>query len=368
VADRCAREGRPSARRLGVCDIATGQVERDGAPRRCRQLIDFDEQAFGAPAQRHKGDPGGIQLVEPFVSRELGIEYEALWQLAMLTLPELDQTEDFLGLLTFANVGVRVAEHLTVGVLGEEREDAGLTATAPRQIVGFDHRVFADIGHGVEIEVDRLPLKRDSPANGSCHRASSRETFCGVIREEYSDRKLFFGMTLSPQNSARPLSATKAMIWLFRSMAHSFRASEARKACAAGIARACEFGVERQGVGVQAHQFGDEQEQPPNSYRELARREREAADVGDCLGAGPGYGRTLLVDGAEVWQFAAVPASPRRCDARPAPTGGERAFTLMTSRRSPTYRRRVRSAPGQEQGSRGIGVQYTVPVHDLVHV
>ncbi len=61
-------------------------------------------------------------------------------------------------------------------------------------------------------------------------------------------------------------------------------------------ARAGEFGAERQGVGVQTHQFGDEQEQPPDPCRELARREREAADVGDCLGAGPGYGRTLLVE------------------------------------------------------------------------
>ena len=142
---------------LGCAIFATGQVERDGAPRRCCQLIDFGQQAFGAPAQRHKGDPGGIQPVEPFVSREFGIEYEVLRHFAMLTLPELDETEDFLGLLTLANVGVRVAEHLTVGVLGEEREDAGLTATAPRQIVGFDHRVFAEIGHGVEIEVDRTP-------------------------------------------------------------------------------------------------------------------------------------------------------------------------------------------------------------------
>src|SRR2546430_13694669 len=57
------------------------------------------------------------------------------------------------------------------------------------------------------------------------------------MREEYSDRKLFFGMALKPQNRASPSSATSAMMWLLRSIDHSLRASEARSACAAGIMR-----------------------------------------------------------------------------------------------------------------------------------
>jgi hypothetical protein len=32
------------------------------------------------------------------------------------------------------------------------------------------------------------------------------------MREEYSDRKLFLGMALRPQNSASPSSATSAMM------------------------------------------------------------------------------------------------------------------------------------------------------------
>src|ERR1700757_4325527 len=57
------------------------------------------------------------------------------------------------------------------------------------------------------------------------------------MREEYSDKKLFFGMALSPQNKASPSSATSAMMWLLRSIAHSLSASEARSACAEGTAR-----------------------------------------------------------------------------------------------------------------------------------
>src|SRR5438445_4308466 len=57
------------------------------------------------------------------------------------------------------------------------------------------------------------------------------------MREEYSDRKLFLGMALRPQNSASPSSATSAMTWLLRSIAHNLSASEARSAWAAGIMR-----------------------------------------------------------------------------------------------------------------------------------
>src|SRR6266446_6005173 len=57
------------------------------------------------------------------------------------------------------------------------------------------------------------------------------------MREEYSDRKLFLGMALSPQNSASPSSATSAMMWLLRSIAHSLSASEARSAWADGTMR-----------------------------------------------------------------------------------------------------------------------------------
>src|SRR5271166_4904360 len=97
--------------------------------------------------------------------------------------------------------------------------------------------MLAEVGHGVEVEIERLTAKRFSPLSCACHRASRRETFCGVMREEYSDRKLFLGMALSPQNSASPSSATSAMTWLLRSIAQSLSASEARSACAAGIMR-----------------------------------------------------------------------------------------------------------------------------------
>ena len=79
------------------------------------------------------------------------------------------------------------------------------------------------------------PARIVSPASSACQPASTCETFCGVMREEYSERKLLFGMALRPQNSPRPSSATSAMTWLLRSIDHSLSASAARRACAAGI-------------------------------------------------------------------------------------------------------------------------------------
>src|SRR6516165_5417783 len=55
------------------------------------------------------------------------------------------------------------------------------------------------------------------------------------MREEYSDRKLFFGMTLRPQNRPSPSSATSAMMWLLRSIDQSLSASDASSPCRVGI-------------------------------------------------------------------------------------------------------------------------------------
>ena len=136
--------------------LAAGYVEGDGAPSRWRQVVDLGEQAWRASPQGDEGDPGRIEPIEAVVGGELGVEDEVLRQAAMLALPERDEAKDLLGLLALADVGVRIAEHLAVGVLGQEGEDAGLAAAALGQIVGFDQRVLAEVGHGVEVEVEGL--------------------------------------------------------------------------------------------------------------------------------------------------------------------------------------------------------------------
>src|SRR2546426_10241990 len=57
------------------------------------------------------------------------------------------------------------------------------------------------------------------------------------MRQEYSLKKLFLGLTFKPENKARPSSATSGMTRLLCSRDQSLSAKQARKACAGGIIR-----------------------------------------------------------------------------------------------------------------------------------
>ena len=93
-------------------------------------MADLGEQAGRAPPQGEEGDAGGIEPVEPLVGGELGIEDEMLRLLAVLASPKIDEAEDLLGLFAFEDVGIGIAKYLGIGVLRQEGEDAGLTATS----------------------------------------------------------------------------------------------------------------------------------------------------------------------------------------------------------------------------------------------
>ena len=57
-----------------------------------------------------------------------------------------------------------------------------------------------------------------------------------------------------------------------------------------------QLGAVRQGVAVEPHQVGNEEEQPAHARGELARSERELAHVGDRLNSGANPDRALLVE------------------------------------------------------------------------
>src|ERR1700675_4196465 len=54
--------------------VAVGHVERDGAPSRGRQLVDFGQEFWRAAAQGQKGDAGLVEPIEAFEGCELGIK------------------------------------------------------------------------------------------------------------------------------------------------------------------------------------------------------------------------------------------------------------------------------------------------------
>jgi hypothetical protein len=61
-----------------------------------------------------------IEPVEARVGGQFGVEDQLRRRAAVLAGPELDEPEDCLRLLAFAQVRVGVAEDLALGILGQE--------------------------------------------------------------------------------------------------------------------------------------------------------------------------------------------------------------------------------------------------------
>jgi hypothetical protein len=81
-------------------------------------------------------------------------------------LPELDEAQDLICLVGLADLGVGVAEHLLVGVLGQEREYALLAAAAFGHVVLLGQGVFAVERDGVKVQVEADPAGQAEPAHG----------------------------------------------------------------------------------------------------------------------------------------------------------------------------------------------------------
>ena len=79
-------------------------------------------RSFGERRRRVKGDAGLIEPVETVVSGGLGVEDLMPRRTAVAGSPEVDETEDRFRLPALADVGVGVAEHLGIGILGETTE------------------------------------------------------------------------------------------------------------------------------------------------------------------------------------------------------------------------------------------------------
>ena len=65
-------------------------------------------------------NPHPVQRVEVGIGRQLRVEDEFLGQVSGPLLPEVDEAENFIILLIFAEFPVGVAENSRLGVLGQE--------------------------------------------------------------------------------------------------------------------------------------------------------------------------------------------------------------------------------------------------------
>ncbi len=159
--------------------------------------------------------------------------------------------------------------------------------------------MLAEIGHRVEVEIERLAGEQVFSGelrvpHGEQPRHLLRGDARGVFRQE-----ALLGHSVEPAEQCQPLVGDQR-----HHVALAFNRPElegqrgAERMRGRDHARAGQLGALRQSIAVEAHQIGDEQEQPSHRCGELARVEDKVADIGDGLGVGTDADGALLVEPA----------------------------------------------------------------------
>src|SRR5262249_17809715 len=102
-------------------------------------------------------DPHAVELTEPRVGRQLGVEDKLFGKPGGPLLAELDEAKNLVILLVAAQLAVGIAEHSGVGVVGQEREYPLLAPASLRDVVRFDDGILAVERDRVEVQVERRP-------------------------------------------------------------------------------------------------------------------------------------------------------------------------------------------------------------------
>src|SRR5712664_3136339 len=155
--------------------------------------------------------------------------------------------------------------------------------------------MLAEIGHRVEVEIERLAGEQVFSGelrvpHGEQPRHLLRGDARGVFRQE-----ALLGHSVEPAEQCQPLVGDQR-----HHVALAFNRPElegqrgAERMRGRDHARAGQLGALRQSIAVEAHQIGDEQEQPSHRCGELTRVEDKVADIGDGLGVGTDADGALL--------------------------------------------------------------------------
>ena len=94
----------------GMGAIAPGQRgQSDPLPGRCRTAEDLAQHAPGPATECQETNTSPVQSVQVGVGGQLQIEHQLGRVLSDLLAPELDESQDFVGLFELGNSGVSVA-------------------------------------------------------------------------------------------------------------------------------------------------------------------------------------------------------------------------------------------------------------------
>jgi hypothetical protein len=214
----------------------------------------------------------------------------------MRPLPELDEAKHLLGLVPLAEVGVRIAERVRIGILSEEDQHARLSPAAHRHEVLLDGRMLTVVGHRVKVEVEGLAredrLSRDvgMPGRQQPHRLGVIDP-TGVLGE-----KALLREDVQSGKQAKPVVGQQG-----HHVALPFDRPELQgQRRPRGMARrnhlrARQPGILDRAVEVEPDQIRHKEEEATAGGRKATRRQREGPDVGHRFDGGPRPHRALVV-------------------------------------------------------------------------
>ena len=118
------------------------------------QGFELGGELRGAGAQRDEPQAGGVKFGEAGAGRDLGVEHEQCWWLTGRVLPVARERNRLRGLVSFRAGGVGVDEVAGLAVLGEERQHRLGPLRTPRNVVGFQGDVVAEVHDRVEVQIE----------------------------------------------------------------------------------------------------------------------------------------------------------------------------------------------------------------------
>ena len=139
-----------------VLVAAFGDVEVGGAPIAGRALFQIAQQRGAASADGDERDAALVDLGEFGIADEFGIEVEPVRIPAGQFVPELDEAQQFAGLIGAGEIGVGIAKNTAFLLADEERQHAGPGLAAQGEVVVVQAGGIAAKGDGVEVEAEGI--------------------------------------------------------------------------------------------------------------------------------------------------------------------------------------------------------------------
>src|SRR5262249_1563793 len=136
--------------------------------------------------------------------------------------PEGNELQDGIRVLLLTQLAVGVAKDARTGVLGQEGEEALLTAAALGNIVFFHERVLAGERDGMKIEIEGGAVLQPQLTHGVEPQAGQLGVTVGIDATTVLGQKGAFGDNVEASEEGQAFVQHELMTWLWRAEPNSF--------------------------------------------------------------------------------------------------------------------------------------------------